>query len=186
MGWARLNVWIRDENCKVLKNAVSDPMLDWVGVYDCMGNEIAKATIPAGDAHLEIAVPPGCYIVKGHICQWPEGKINNSTDRVMVMACCGDVLCVDLIVPVVRTCVLRDLHPFVRDAMQLVLATPATSRPSITRDQVVTTARVILKASNVQPREALEMLSKMVKGAGAQAKEFENTLSILNTVVDMP
>lgn len=69
--------------------------------------------IPVGEAHVEVEVPPGSYMVRGHVC---EPGINDYTDQAIVMAGCNQEICVDLIVAKVKTCVIRDIHPFVREA----------------------------------------------------------------------
>jgi hypothetical protein len=174
MGKAKLNVWIRDENCRVVVNKTQSPQWDWVEVKNCMQTLVKHVDLQVGEAHVEIEVPPGCYVVQGHICMFPEVNFNNYTDKAMVVAGCNQELCVDLIIPLVGTCVLRDLHPFIREALQARVPNP----------DIVTTARTILVAGRIQPRHAIEEVRRIIKESEAKkaeraVREFTGTLGIL-------
>lgn len=84
MGFARINVWIRDpKNCNVLRvNGKA-----WV--RSCCGRETKDAELV--DGHADITdLPPGCYVVYAEF----EGGIAKET---MVVVNCGDTACVNLI-----------------------------------------------------------------------------------------
>jgi hypothetical protein len=51
------------------------------------------------DGHVEIEVPPGCYVVRGSMHTWFVNGVlfgNWATDRAVVCACCGEDACVTL------------------------------------------------------------------------------------------
>ena len=178
MGKARLNVWIRDENFRVIFNNSEKPQWDWVEVRDCTKELVRHVDLPVGEAHVEIEVPPGCYEVQGHICLWPQANFNNFTDKAIVVIGCHDEVCVNLVTPLVQTCVFRDIHPFLREALELRLPTA----------DVVTTARTMLTAGKIQPRQAFDIVKRMIeeceaKKAEKALKEFTGTLEILEKLM---
>jgi hypothetical protein len=158
MGMARLNVWMRDEDCKVLTNPQVSPLWDWVDVrYSAKTNSnlthhtdptniVKTVTLPQGPAHVEIEVPPGMYVVAGHICTPAEAPgFNDYTDMAMVLAKGNEVTNVDLIVPTVGTCVGNILIPFVRAVAQLE---PRVRPPD---PQVQATVTTLLAAAQIRP-----------------------------------
>lgn len=55
--------------------------------------------IPTRDGHVEIEVPPGCYLVAASMHTWFVNGVlhgNWATDRAIVQACCGEDVCVGL------------------------------------------------------------------------------------------
>lgn len=177
MGKAKLNVWIRDEKCRVVINTSQLPQWDWVEISNCMGDVIKHITLPVGEAHVEVEVPPGCYVAQGHICMTPEAAFNGYTDKAIVMAGCNQDLCVDLIIPVVGTCVERDLHPFVTQALRL----------GVPRIDIVTTARTMLRAGQIEPAQAVKRVDRIIAEAKKMkaelaVKDFSGTLDILKEI----
>ena len=87
---AKLNIWIRDNNCEILKDPVH------LHVYNCRGTHIieepGKDLFWFGGGHVEVSVPPGCYLVTAG--GWGG---NFYTDIAMVVVRCGDDACVNLI-----------------------------------------------------------------------------------------
>jgi hypothetical protein len=157
--------------------------LDVVEVRNCMGELLeinpgstapTRVEVPVGEAHVEVEVPPGCYVVQGHVCE-PDRNINDFTDKAIVMAGCNQELCVDLIVPYVRTCASRDLHPFVREAL----------RANLPENDIRIAARTILAAGRISPDEVVETINrdvlaaKAVKGAEYLTREYNATLRII-------
>jgi len=181
MGKAKLNIWLRDEQCRPF--IIHTPGLDYVEVMNCMGESLelnpgstwpARLEVPVGEAHVEVEVPPGCYVVKGHVCE-PDRNINQFTDKAIVTAGCNQEICVDLIVPNVKTCALRDFHPFVREAL----------RANLPENDIRIATRTILAAARISPDEATEMISrniaaaKAVKGAEYLTREYNATLRMI-------
>jgi hypothetical protein len=63
--------------------------------------------IPTRDSHVEIELPPGCYLVCASLHTWfVNGKLmgNHATDRAIVTASCGDDACVHLFAPSFQPC----------------------------------------------------------------------------------
>jgi len=117
MGYAKLDVWFRDTQGRLIQNIQAD--YDWVGVWrvgeytqgtgvSIGAGAIKQASIPAGEAHVQLEVPPGAYIVQGHFCDpfLADRHLSNSyTDRTMVIANCDQIICVNLLVPEFAQCV---------------------------------------------------------------------------------
>lgn len=88
MGKARLNIWVRDEKCRVIKKP------GHLHIFNCLEEEVFGTYIP--DGHAEAEIPPGCYIVVAGM--YTSGR-NIYTDKTMVIVRCGDEACVNLILP---------------------------------------------------------------------------------------
>jgi hypothetical protein len=116
MGLARLNVWFADINhpCKKVQNA-GGPLLR-VNIYDCdgifqwCGRKYQGIVAPCG--HVEILLPPGCYLVAGTVAGsiaipgHPPGDYPNyDTDLVKVDLCCDDHVCITLIPHNLHSCI---------------------------------------------------------------------------------
>ena len=63
--------------------------------------------------HIEMDVPPGCYVVWTRVCY----KKNEETNKVMVIVGCGDKACVNLLLDAVETCSNELFHPFLERAV---------------------------------------------------------------------
>ena len=87
MGKARLNIWVRDKNCRVIKR---DGHLH---IYNCLEEQVFGGWVIA-DGHAEVEMPPGCYIV---VAGMQGGNIYS--DRTVSIVGCGDEACVNLILP---------------------------------------------------------------------------------------
>lgn len=171
MGFTKLNIWLRDEKCRPYK--IQTPLGDRIFINNCMGERVKLVPdIPVGEAHVEVEVPPGCYVVQGHVC---EHGTNDYTDKAIVIAGCNQELCVNLIVPQIRTCAVRDLHPIVREARRLGLPEVDTR----------ITARTILAVGRISRHEMIGNMEKTievtkgVKGTEEVIKEYHATLDII-------
>jgi hypothetical protein len=63
--------------------------------------------IPTRDGHVEIELPPGCYMVVGSMHTWFVNGVlhgNWATDRAIVTACCGEDACVRLYASSMQPC----------------------------------------------------------------------------------
>jgi hypothetical protein len=63
--------------------------------------------IPTRDGHVEIELPPGCYVVRASMHTWfANGVLNGNwaTDHGIVRACCGEEACVTLYAPSFEPC----------------------------------------------------------------------------------
>jgi hypothetical protein len=172
MGMARVNVWFRDEKCRPYYNKTNVPGWDWVTVTNCMGDVVVdKHPVPVNKANVELELPPGCYIVQGHVCGEEPG-VNEFTDKAIVIVGCGQEECVNLIVPRAHTCVVQVMNPVVR----------ALARLNVPDVEIVRTARVLMQAGAVSQDEMVGVLQRRLdilhtlQGAEAVAMEVERTI----------
>ncbi len=89
MGMAVLNVWIRDRHCRVIRRPAH------LHVYNCLGEQVLGKEI--SDGHVEIAIAPGCYIMRAGM-RYP-GQSNIYTHDAMAIVTCEARACVNLILP---------------------------------------------------------------------------------------
>lgn len=64
-------------------------------------------SVPTRDGHVEIEVPPGCYVLRGSMHTWFLNGLlygNWATDHAIVQACCGDDVCSTLYAPSAPAC----------------------------------------------------------------------------------
>jgi hypothetical protein len=202
MGTAKLNVWIRDENCKIVMNPTSQPGYDWVEVRYAAkpengvehahtpatlatdSNVVAHVPLPYGpkaQAHVEIVVPPGLYIIAGHICT-PNGNASSNiyTDKAIVIAKSNEVANVDLIIPEVGTCAHNFYSAFIDANARLPRPLPEA--------EVVNVVRTMLQISNTPIQSALTPVSNAVKSIRTSnvedpiSKHYKATLNILKKI----
>jgi len=111
MSTAKLNVWVTKvgEPC-----AIDDTRTWFVHILHCNG-EVLKwcdrryANLPTKCGHLEVEIPPGCYIV---VATWSPGAAttapttlgNHISHLQIVRANCGDHVCVTLFPPTLHFC----------------------------------------------------------------------------------
>lgn len=67
--------------------------------------------------HIEVDVPPGCYVVWTRVCY----RLNEETNKMMVVVRCGDEACVNLLLDKVETCAGNLFHPLFEGAIELDL-----------------------------------------------------------------
>jgi hypothetical protein len=174
MSYARLNIWLRDLNCcpknvwkveLVVKTCCGEYLVDFnpdvidklkeaYPSYDvrrgARDNEtiirIAQPEYKEVIKHIEVDVPPGCYIVRAWVC-WG----NLWSDRAMVIVGCGQEGCVNLIVPRAENCIRGVILPVGIVARDLRL------QP----DKVRTALDVLMTAGQVQREELLKELTDL-------------------------
>ena len=112
MSTAKLNVWVTKvgDPCKI------DMEHQWfVHVLHCDGELLnwcgrVYTNLPTKCGHLEIEIPPGCYMVCATWSPGPAGVIvptslgNHISHLVSVRANCGDDVCVTLFPPTFHWC----------------------------------------------------------------------------------
>jgi len=202
MSYARLNIWLRDLNCcpknvwkveLVVKTCGGEYLVDFntdvinklAEAYpDCKverGNRNGETTIRITQSdfvpcikHLELDIPPGCYIVRAWVCYG-----NLWTDRAMVIVGCGGEACVNLIVPQKQNCIRDVIIPElvaahgirfpvdrVRMATEVLLATGEMKRDALRKELTDLTKE--LKESKAKEAtkyvEALEFAMQIIKG----------------------
>jgi hypothetical protein len=87
MGKAKLNIWVRDKNCRVIERT------GHLHIYNCLGEEVFWGWVIT-DGHAEVEMPPGCYIVRAGM----RGG-NIYSDRVIAIVGCEEHACLNLILP---------------------------------------------------------------------------------------
>jgi hypothetical protein len=109
MSLATLNVWI---------TAIGDPChigdnINWfVHIVDCEGKPLtwcgrSYRDLPAKCGHLEVEIPPGCYVVFASEDRQGQGfgEFGNQLTHVQIVrARCGDHVCVTLFSPSAHLC----------------------------------------------------------------------------------
>ncbi|UCC99492.1 MAG: hypothetical protein JSW66_06330 [Phycisphaerales bacterium] len=202
MSYARLNIWLRDLNCcpknvwkmeLVVKTCGGEYLADFnPDVIDKLreaypdykverGTRDHESTIRIEQAprlptikHIEVNVPPGCYIVRAWVC-WG----NLWTDRAMVIVSCGGEACVNLIVPRKVNCIRDVLIPVgiaardlklpperVRVATEVLMATGQIQRDAL-RKELTDLAKELKEAEAPDaPKyvDGLEFMAQVVKG----------------------
>ncbi len=112
---ASLNVWVRYSNFEIVNNP------GVLQIFNCHGKLVKEQVFKEG--HIETSLPPGCYIVKAvHInCG------NYFTDKVGIIAKCGEEVCVNLIMPEFRPRFLPRLEDVIRTLPRIGIYHCATS-----------------------------------------------------------
>jgi hypothetical protein len=111
MSTARLNVWVTKvgDPCKI------DDQTQWfVHVLHCNGQILrwcnkVYANMPTKCGHLEVDIPPGCYMVcatwsPGATSPVPTSLGNHISHLAIIRANCGDHVCVTLFPPTFHWC----------------------------------------------------------------------------------
>lgn len=176
MGVAKLNVWIKDTDfpCKPdMKTQV------WfIDVFLCDGTPLSwcgktyYGTDETVHGHVEIKVPPGCYVVRGRSCN-PAG--NFTTDMTMVTVSCGDTACVQLVPAGFHICT-RNLIAAIDMHVQLGTVTDVEVQPAIgaindVADLVAERVGKSRFSPPIGPVADLIELTEKVKGERAAAKD---------------
>ena len=138
---------------------------------------VAHVTLPQGKAHVDIEVPPGMYVVAGHICA-PDRAFNNDTDKAIVVAKCNETVSVDLIIPSVSTCAWNFVGPFVYEAV----------RRAVPDFQIQSAVQNMIAISNVSVQVARNSIATALKESGItntadlRFREFNGLLKRLKKV----
>jgi len=142
MSYGKLNIWIRNLDCSlvrtcwmtdlVIKTCNGDYLVDMdpsvieelrkrYSDYDSVKVRYYKKhkrinLRPGGGEkfnHIEVDVPPGCYVVWTRVCYGH----NEETNKVMAIVDCGEEVCVNLLLNRVETCANEVLYPYALRAM---------------------------------------------------------------------
>lgn len=112
MSTAKLNVWVTrvGDSCHI------DNEHQWyVHILHCDGELLrwcdrVYTNLPTKCAHLEVEIPPGCYMVCATWSPAPAGTVtpttlgNHITHLVVIRADCGDDVCITLFPPTFHWC----------------------------------------------------------------------------------
>ena len=204
MSYAKLNIWLRDLDCcpknvwkveLVVKTCGGEYLVDFnpdviknlkeaYPDYNVQrGTRSNETTIritqphphdPQVIKHIELEVPPGCYIVRAWVC-WG----NLWTDRAMVIVGCGQDACVNLIVPQKVNCIVDVIIPVgiaahdmrfdpdkARIATEVLMATGRIQKEALHKELMDLTRELKESKAKDAPKyvEALEFIEQLVKG----------------------
>jgi len=116
MGMAKLQIWFTAEGspCTISERDEHDNLPWEVAIMHCSGKVLnwcgrRYVGLKAPCGHLEVEVPPGCYIIRGgeNMGVDHHGGVtgNHMTDHAVVTACCDESTCVTLFAPSLHNCV---------------------------------------------------------------------------------
>ncbi|MBU1938094.1 hypothetical protein KKG05_11905 [bacterium] len=97
MGMAKLNVWVRSIEHPFMPDS---RLTWWIDIFVCNWKPLEWCDktyyeIPTRCGHIEIDIPPGCYIVQARTAS--RGHHGYYSSITMVIAGCGETACVNLI-----------------------------------------------------------------------------------------
>ncbi|GBC61009.1 hypothetical protein DENIS_1969 [Desulfonema ishimotonii] len=166
MGYAILNIWVRNEKCEVVDRRAH------LHIYNCQGTQVLPTTW-FGGGHTEVKVPPGCYIITAGVIYG-----NVYTDKTMVVVGCDEKACVNLVlnrfreqeakknVPMIaRGCGARIIPPLALHAL----------KAEIEPDELQRALDVIMKAAGMDRREMLAGVDSEIKALEQNMQLFEET-----------
>ncbi len=114
MALSKLTIWITSQGkpCQISETDEHDKLPWVVGIWNCDGDLLTWCgkqyyNMEAKCGHLEVALPPGKYIVRAadNMILKPGGIWGNHwTDHGVVTVCCGEAACVTLYAPTVHSC----------------------------------------------------------------------------------
>jgi hypothetical protein len=101
--------------------------------------------------HIEVDVPPGCYVVWTRVCY----RGNEETNKVMVIVSCGDEACVNLILNDLYICTNAVFYPFLERAVDL----------KVPKHDLQAVARVMMAVGEKQKKDVIAALSQRLQEA---------------------
>lgn len=158
---AKLNIWVRDRTCALVKGR------SHLHVYDCQRRPLYQDLVWFSGGHIEVEVPPGCYLVT---VGTPGGNIY--TDLTMVIVRCGDDACVNLVLNdyrrtdpfphntpvtdplplVIGGCQARNLIPFLINAKEARIKT----------DEMQVAFEVMIRAAGLDKKAVLKDIKNYI------------------------
>lgn len=166
MSLSKLNIWLRDEECK----PVGKKECGYVNIYHCRDQwtdlELSKP-IPDEAANVELEVPPGCYMLQACVRFTESSDDCLFTEKVMVVVGCNQELCVNLIVPQMKTLSLRYVIPFIKEA----------KLKKIPERDIVAAAQTIMAVSGLTKEEMngiMEPKRRCIKTSKMSGKKLED------------
>lgn len=99
--------------------------------------------------HIEVDVPPGCYVVWTRVCHGG----NEETNKVMVIVGCGDDVCVNLLLNTVERCGKEIFHPFLVQAVA----------KKIPKNELEAAANVLMVVAEKPKKEVLVELGQRLE-----------------------
>jgi hypothetical protein len=197
MSYGKLNIWFRDLDCGpknvwraelVVKTCGGEYLVDFnPDVIDKLrealpgysvegkGSREGETTIVIRGLyikHIEVDVPPGCYIVRAWVCSG-----NLWSDRAMAIVRCGGDACVNLIVPEKEDCIREVIVPVAIAARDLRLD-PEKLR--IATEVLMTTGRIRKEPLVKELTDTAKELEKSdEKEAAKYVEAFKSTADLV-------
>jgi hypothetical protein len=201
MSYGKLNIWLRYADCSlitdcwrtdlVIKTCGGEPLVDMdptvieklrakykdyqeVVVHDYAKERRIKL-LPGGKEpvyHIEVDVPPGCYVVWTRVCY----RKNEETNKVMVIVDCDGEACVNLLLDAVETCTNEVFYPLLERAVQI-------DQP---KHDLGGAARVLMAVAEKPEEEVLEELNLRFKEVEDMAPRLQDAVrTIIDVVSDV-
>lgn len=204
MGSGKFNIWIRDEDCSLrnawradleVKTCLGENIIDFLTtpdlekIIDHLKEMYPESTISYGANygtktiriegksiinHMQVEIPPGCYVVRVHVC----GGGNEWSDRTMVLVDCGHEVCINLVIKEAETCFGEAIIPLLRVAEEIRLP----------KEQLQVAVDVLRKAGRV-PIDAIagdleERVRQLrgVKEANKVVNQAESSLKLIKSL----
>ena len=190
MSYGKLNIWIRNLDCSLIKTCWmtdlvikmcgnGDPLVDMdptiieqlrhkyadydiVNVRDYKEHRRIQLYPGGGEKfnHIEVDVPPGCYVVWTRVCY---GK-NEETNKVMAIVDCGKEVCVNLLLNDVETCAKELLHPYALQAIDMRLP----------KKEVEMAIKSLMKVGEIPKKDFIRELEQRLKELqeGKEGQEY--------------
>jgi hypothetical protein len=142
MGMATIQIWITSEGspCTISERDEHDNTPWYVAIMHCDGRVLKwcktdYSAMVAECGHLEVKVPPGCYIIRAGEGLRVDPKTggllgNHLSDHAVVTACCDETVCVTLFAPTLHNC-LFGVHAALQEAAKTNLVPRNLAEPAI-------------------------------------------------------
>jgi hypothetical protein len=168
MSLSKLNVWLKDEECK----PIGKKECGYVNIYhirDQLADLELSKPVPNDATNVELEVPPGCYILQACVRFAESTGDCTFTDKMMVVVGCNQDLCINLIVPQIRTLSLRYVIPFIREAKM----------KKIPDREIVAAAQTIMVVGGITKEEmnqVMEPKRRCIKTTKVSGKKMEDNI----------
>jgi hypothetical protein len=187
MSYGKLNIWFRNLDCSlvekcwrtdlVIKSCCGDYLVDMdpmfleqlkdkypnydISVHKYLGEKRIKIQPKPGQylTHIDLKVPPGCYVVWTRVCY---GR-NEETNKVMAIVDCGKEACVNLLLNKVNRCIREVLYPFAVQAID----------KGLPEREVKIAVKALMEAGEIQKKEFVEENEQRIEELQDQKEAFE-------------
>ena len=174
MGKAKLNIWVRDKHCRIIKRR------GHLHIYNCLGEQVFSGWV-INNGHAEVELAPGCYIIRAGM----RGG-NIYSDRTITIVGCEESACINLILP---NFVEKDVQEHVWERrgkfkllaaggcappLMLALGREVLRRGGDTKTEELKMAyEVIMKAANVDKKQLLAEIDMEIEDTHQNLDEMD-------------
>lgn len=195
--YGKLNIWLRDLDCGpknvwkvelVVKTCGGKYLVDFnPDVIDKLKEAYPNYTVEGPSTrnsettinirgnlinHIEVEVPPGCYMVRAWVCSG-----NLWSDRAMAIVDCGGEECVNLIVAPREGCIRGVIIPVGLEAYDMKLD---PERVRIATEVLMTTGRIQKEALR---QELTDLISELKESKAKEAPKYVGGLEFIEQVL---